>query len=101
MKECGKVPPRLQEPCTKFKGKGGNPINITAQVPLTLSVDGKVTSVPIFIQPDSEQDCLLGSNVLPALGISVVRVTGEPMIASQMVLCDSKPQVSMLPLSLG
>ena len=66
MRSLGDTPPRLQEPCTKFKGKGGNPIQITAQVPLTLSVDEKVTSVPVFIQPDSEQDCLLGSNVLPA-----------------------------------
>ena len=65
--ECGETPPRLQEPSTKFKGKGGNPILITAQVPLTLRVDGRVTSVPVFIQPDSEQECLLGSNALPAL----------------------------------
>ena len=86
MRGLGDTQPRLQEPCTKFKGKGGNPIQITAQVPLTLSVDGKVTSVPVFIQPDSEQDCLLGSNVLPALGISVVRANGHPLIASSKVL---------------
>ena len=49
-------------------------------------MDGKVTSVPVFIQPDSEQDCLLGSNVLPALGISVVRANGHPLIASSKVL---------------
>ena len=86
MRGLGDTQPRLQEPCTKFKGKGGNPIQITAQVPLTLSVDGKVTSVPVFIQPDSEQDCLLGSNVLPALGISVVRANGHLLIASSKVL---------------
>ena len=45
-----------------------------------------MTSVPVFIQPDSEQDCLLGSNVLPALGISVVRANGHPLIASSKVL---------------
>ena len=38
----------------------------------TLAVDGKSTTVPVFVQPDSEQECLLGSNVLPALGISIV-----------------------------
>ena len=35
MRECSDTPPRLQEPCTKFKGKGQNPIIITAQVPFT------------------------------------------------------------------
>ena len=39
MRSLGDTPPRLQEPCTKFKGKGGNNIQITAQVPLTLRVD--------------------------------------------------------------
>ena len=48
MRKSGETPPRLQEPCTKFKGKGGKPILITAQVPLTLSVDGKVTCVPVL-----------------------------------------------------
>ena len=54
MRSLGNTPPRLQEPCSTFKVKGGNPIQITAQVPLTLSMDGKVTSVPVFIQPDSQ-----------------------------------------------
>ena len=44
---------------------------------LTLSMDGRVTSVPVFIQPDSEQECLLGSNAFTAVGISVVRSNGE------------------------
>ena len=49
-----------------------------------------MTSVPVFIQPDSEQDCLLGSNVLPALGISVVRANGHPLIASTKVLGENE-----------
>ena len=51
MRSLGETPPRLQEPCTRFKGKGGNPIQMTAQVPLTISVDGKVTSVPVLYSP--------------------------------------------------
>ena len=66
-------PPILQEPCIKFRGKGENPIHITTQVLLTLCVDGKVTSVPVFKQPDYE---LLGSNVLLALAIFVLRAIG-------------------------
>ena len=40
------------------------------------------TTVPVFVQPDSEQECLLRSNVLPALGISVVRANGQKLTAS-------------------
>ena len=49
-----------------------------------------MTSVPVFIQPNSEQDCLLGSNVLPALGISVVRANGHPLIASPIRLEENE-----------
>ena len=42
-------------------------------------MDGQVTTVPVYIQPDSEQECSLGFNTLPALGISVI---GEPLIGS-------------------
>ena len=49
-----------------------------------------MTSVPVFIQPGSEQDCLLGSNALPALGISVVRANGQPLVASSNVLGENE-----------
>lgn len=45
-------------------------------------MDCKSTTVPVFVQPDSEQECLLGSNVLPVLGISVVRANGQKLAAS-------------------
>jgi len=62
--------------------KGGNcELTITAQVSLTFTADGHSVTVPTFIQPDSEQDCLLGVNVLPLLGISVVRSNGETILA--------------------
>ena len=82
LKKHGKTLPTLDYPCTKFKGKGGHPIGVSAQVLFTLSVDGKSTTVPVFVQPDSEQECLLGSNVLPALGISLVRANGQKFTAS-------------------
>ena len=82
LKKNGKALPTLEHPCTKFKGKGGHAIGVTAQVLFTLAVDGKSTAVPVFVQPDSEQECLLGSNVLPALGISVVRANGRKLTAS-------------------
>jgi hypothetical protein len=52
LKENGKALPTLDHPCTKFKGKGGHPIGAIAQVSFTLAVDGKSTTVSVFVQPD-------------------------------------------------
>ena len=47
VKTSGKELPRLEQPCTNlFRGKGGHPIVVTAQVVLTISTDGKSISVP-------------------------------------------------------
>ena len=89
LKKAGKHLPQLEYLCTKFKGKGGHPINVTAQVQFTPSVDDQSTTVPVFVQPDSEQECLLSSNVLPSLGITVSRVSGEPLTAS--IESESEP----------
>ena len=58
-------------------GKGGTPLDITARIHLTFSADGKTARIPVFIQPSSEQECLLGSNVLSLLGVTVHRASGE------------------------
>ena len=65
-----------------YKVQGGHPLNVTAQVLFTLAVDGRSTTVPVFVQPDSEQECLLGSNVLLSLGITVTRANGEALTVS-------------------
>ena len=69
--------PELELPGTTFYGKSGVPSEITARVSLSISVDGKTVKAPVFIQPHSEQDCLLGSNVLGPLGVTVRRASGE------------------------
>ena len=89
LKKNSKDVPKLDHPCTRFKGKGGHQIGVTAQVTLTLAVDGRSTTVPVFVQPDSEQECLLGSNVFPALGLSVVWANGKRLTAS--VEKDAEP----------
>ena len=45
-------------------------------------MDGKAASVPLFIQPRGEQNCLLGMNVLPALGVTVRRANGDLLVPS-------------------
>ena len=69
--------PELELPGITFYGKSGAPLEITARVSLSISVDGKPVKAPVFIQPHSEQDCLLGSNVLGPLGVTVRRASGE------------------------
>ena len=78
----GKALPKLERPSTKLRGKGGHPIDVTAQVKFTYSVDGKSVVTPVFVQPDSEQECLLGSNVLSAIGVTLTRANGEVLTMS-------------------
>ena len=55
--------------------------------PSYASCDGHKVTVPTFIQPDSEQPCLIGMNVILFLGITVRRANGKPLhaVAEQVV----------------
>lgn len=72
-RQLGIPPPKLSEPSITLYGKSGKApgkeLLITAQTTLIVSIDGRSIQVPVFIQPFSEQDCLLGMNALPGLGI--------------------------------
>ena len=48
-------------------------------VDLKFALDGLDVTVPVFVQPESEPDCLLGMNVLPQLGVKIHCRTGEPL----------------------
>ena len=76
----GKPLPALVKPHPyKFYGKGGEQLVITAQTKLTVEADGRSVIVPVFVQPDSSQACLLGNNVLMHLGVKVQRANGDPV----------------------
>ena len=60
--------------------KGGKALYITAQVQLTLTLKSKSVAVTVFVQPDSEQECLLGMNVIPLLGIEVRHSDGTLLL---------------------
>ena len=84
LESLGKPIPKLELPCMPLYGKEGTkgkPLDITAQVMLTFSCDGRKVTVPTFIQPESEQHCLIGMNVIPFLGITVRRANGKPLHA--------------------
>ena len=84
LESLGKPTPKLELPCIPLYGKEGTkgkPLDITAQVMLTFSCDGRKVTVPTFIQPESEQHCLIGMNVILFLGITVRRANGKPLHA--------------------
>ena len=45
-------------------------------------MDGESVNVLAFVQPDSEQPCLLGMNAIPSLGITVLRRNGEHILSN-------------------
>lgn len=82
--QVGKDPPMLELPTARLFGKdgqkGGNELCITAQVSLSIQLKSRTVTVPVFVQPDSEQRCLLGMNAIPLLGIEVRHHDGEPIL---------------------
>ena len=80
----GESLPVLERPTARLFGKdgesGGRELTITAQVQVEIEADGECVCVPVFVQPQSEQCCLLGMNVLPALGLDITRANGESLI---------------------
>ena len=95
LKQQGRELPPLELPTVRLYGKdgkkGGNELLITAQAPLMLSLDDRSVSVPVFVQPDSDQACLLGINAIPGLEISVLRDEGKPM-SSQSTDCNTQSE---------
>ena len=90
----GKPLPVLERPVVRLFGKdgagGGRELVITAQLQANITADGETTCVTVFVQPDSDQKCLLGMNVLPDLGLSITRANGEPVIVKE----DPNPVVA-------
>ena len=88
LRQQGRALPELELPTVRLYGKdgekGSKQLVITAQVPLVFTLDDRSVSVPVFIQPDSEQACLMGMNVIPLLGIRIVHGTGKPVLPSDM-----------------
>ena len=74
--------PKLTLPTVKLYGKDGQSdkkeLYITAQVELSLVSDVRV---PVLVQPESEQECLLGMIAIPKLGIQLLRPNGKPVCA--------------------
>ena len=70
-------------PTVRLYGKDGpngiNQLPITAQVDLRLQMNGETIIVPVFVQPDSTQECLLGTNASIPLGFKFTDGKGKPL----------------------
>ena len=65
-KEQGRPSPHLVAP---LYGKSDKQFEITVQLIVNMVVDGRLISVPAFVQPHSDQKYLFGVNASPALGL--------------------------------
>ena len=83
LRQDSKPIPELLTPSLRLYGKdgpkGGPALLVTAETNLTLMADGKTVFVPVFIQPDSSQSCLLGMNAAQPLGLLFLDGTGKPL----------------------
>ena len=80
MKSDGKLLPELPIPSVRLFGKDGrHEIKITAQVDLQIQAGGKEVTIPVFVQPNSSQDCLLGTNASIPLGLQFLDSKGKPL----------------------
>ena len=82
MKSDGKPLPELSLPSVQLFGKDGcHEIKITAQVDLQLQAGGKTVTIPVFVQPNSSQDCLLGTSACIPSGLRFLDGKGKPLQA--------------------
>ena len=99
----GKPLPELKMPTVRHYGKDGpngrSQLPITAQVDLSVKSGGKTVSVTMFVQPDSAQECLLGTNASLPLGFKFVDGKGNPLrSSSDPQFAESEPQVAQVSL---
>ena len=78
MKSDSKPLPELSLPSVQLFGKDGHhEIKITAEIDLQLQADGKTVTIPVFVQPNSSQDCLLGTSACIPLGLQFLDGKGK------------------------
>ena len=73
----------MSKPSIKVYGKdgwkGGHELVCTAQLEVTVQANGKTACVPVIVQPDSEQACLLGTDATSLLGLKFLIANDKPV----------------------
>ncbi len=106
LKQQGENLPPLELPTVRLYGKDGQKggkqlLVITAQITLVLSLGDRSVQVPVFVQPDSEQSCLLGINAIPHLGINVSHSDGKPVVTQESISSLTEGGVNEVCLEKG
>lgn len=82
--QAGRPLPQLCKPTVKLFGKDGQKdgreLVITAQFEITICAAGQCACVPVLIQPNSEQACLLGMNAIPLLTLSLLQAMASHFV---------------------
>ena len=103
LQEHNRPVPELEIPTARLYGKdgqkGGKALYITAQVAFTVSFGSKGVTMPVFVQPDSEQACLHGMNAIPLLGIEVRHCDGTQILPLEQET-DDPPTPAVCSVSL-
>ena len=63
---------QFQVPSVSLKSYSGDPLNVIAQLPLTLKQGGCEVSAIVLIQKDAPNDFLIGTDLQSALGFSLI-----------------------------
>ena len=83
LRKQGNPVPKLEPASVRLYGKDGaagqHELNVTAQVTLPVETGSNSVQTVFFVQPDSSQDCLIGMNAAPALGLSFLDRDGKPL----------------------
>ena len=92
-------------PTVRLYGKdgpnGAHQLRITAQVDLLIKANGETITLPVFVQPDSSQECLLGTNAAIPLGFKFTDGKGKPLRCSLEPCSDpSVARVSLVQTAL-
>ena len=91
--------PKLTTPSVRLYGKdgpgSGPELVITAQTDLTFKAAGKTVTIPVFIQPNSKQSCLLGTNAAEPLGLLFLDSMGKPLRTTP---SEPKPETTCVAL---
>ena len=83
LQEEGKPLPELKIPSVRLYGKDGpngrSQLPISAEVELRIEANGETVTVPMFVQPNSAQACLLGTNATVPLKFRFLDGSGKPL----------------------
>lgn len=83
LRGAGRPLPHLCKLTVKLFGKDGQEdgreLVVNAQLEVTMCADGQNVCVPVLVQPNSEQACLLRMNAIPLLALNFLRANGQPL----------------------